>query len=1462
MPADAELADFADLQPLLQRNGRPVRPDPDFDGDLEPIIAHLKQLDSDEAIGATLADKYTLTAEIGHGGMGVVYLAEQKQPVKRTVAVKLIKPGMDSRDVLARFDAERQALAVMDHPNIAKVHDAGMTASGRPFFVMEYVKGVPITQYCDEKKLTPQERLNLFIPVCNAVQHAHQKGIIHRDLKPSNVLVEVVDGKPVPKVIDFGLAKALGHKLTDKTLHTALDTRVGTLEYSAPEQAAGRSFDVDTRSDIYSLGVLLYELLTGAPPFTHEELLKIGEEEMRRVIREVEPTKPSKKLSSSGELPAIAAKRHLEPNKLTRMVQGDLDWIVMKCLEKENARRYETANQLGQELQRFLADEPVQARPPSATYRAKKFLRRNKGLVIAAALVFLTLVVGVIGTGIGLVQAEQARKAEAKQGELTAAALVKSEENRMLADQGYAAAHGSINDFLSDVGRTHVQSLPGMRSFRKDLAEQAVRKLRVLSAGRPDDDSLRVELARAHLHLGVLAGRLGNIEEAEQAFRAAETIQEPLAKKNPDQVEYRNALAEIGLELSEMYFWNDKPDLATDLAEKALAIAQKVVAIDPEQKPYRVVLARLYHRAGFAARKSGPAGRKREQEHYQQALKIWEELLKQDPGNAPYHFYAARTLLNLAHVLKAAGDLEQAARTFSEAEESLKKAISKEPDNAEYRYIFTLVLMGKMRTPNPAHPNEWWFVFLQVGKELRSLISLDPTEMKYLSWYASTQQELAAIWSGAENFEEAASCYEAAAAALEKIAERKDRELEPLWILMGGYEKIAGAEEFRGRSDSAASWYQKSLDTCVKALRQHPGDPDLPLVQARYHKSRANVLEAGDPSAALKDYQAALRVWDSQVLTARDFSVREFLVDEYLTLCTDAAQFAAQARELDVADEFFQRAEKLVREGKSRKDQHRLATVLVGRGHVALSARKEPKDAAHFYQRAIDMVSPLSEQALWHTYLTVTLCEAHAGLAKACAESNDVAGQVGASRQYLRLISQLDGKDRAASVPANSSPTPEEAKRLSGLIDEAKLPATVWFQCKQHWTARRSVYIVLPRSGDDPLEDQARALREDHKLDLPENVRERVRVLCAKSREQRSDFLHDCEKVFKVSRRSPRQEPASRSVVEVQAQLEEMLKQVEQAPAELSKQKALAEKLADPYTLGRLRPSPEKTVLLYERWQKACERGLAGTPGLTRLRYYLGQAFSGLARCSGTLQKPQTGAYFDAAARHLADLLKQQPKDDEVCAALGEVFLERGRWQVADRKTEEALGWFVRAQVLYRAASDLAPDNFRYKKLAFRVLDWELFQAVKRADDRVARLGQPSEIPLHLSERSADGKGSNDVTALTRPLSQPKKDDKKRTIVLLYGKMDNGKPCWVFAAVKPSKYKEFMADQKAGGLDLERFNADYGELVISGEGAGPPEDVSRKVAEMYQTDPKAFLENVKSDMKEKHPKEEPIKKKP
>jgi eukaryotic-like serine/threonine-protein kinase len=302
---------------------------------------------------------YKLLQQIGEGGMGTVFMAEQQEPVRRMVALKVIKPGMDSRQVIARFEAERQALALMDHPNIARVLDAGTTESARPYFVMELVKGIPLTRYCDEQKLSLKGRLELFVPICRAVQHAHQKGIIHRDLKPTNVLVALFDGKPVPKVIDFGVAKATGQKLTDKTMFTGFGGVVGTLEYMSPEQAELNQLDVDTRADVYSLGVLLYELLTGTTPLERKRLREAALLECLRLIREEEPPRPSTRLSTA-EGAAHAANRGLEAKKLSGLVRGELDWIVMKCLEKDRNRRYETANGVASDVQRYLADEPVQ----------------------------------------------------------------------------------------------------------------------------------------------------------------------------------------------------------------------------------------------------------------------------------------------------------------------------------------------------------------------------------------------------------------------------------------------------------------------------------------------------------------------------------------------------------------------------------------------------------------------------------------------------------------------------------------------------------------------------------------------------------------------------------------------------------------------------------------------------------------------------------------------------------------------------------------------------------------------------------------------------------------------------------------------------------------------------------------------------------------------------------------------
>ena len=460
-----------------------------------------------EHIG-TMVGRYKLLEQIGEGGFGTVWAAEQREPVKRRVALKIIKLGMDTKQVIARFEVERQALAMMDHPNIARVLDAGVTESGRPFFVMELVKGVRITEYCDKEKLPTTQRLKLFIQVCNAVQHAHQKGIIHRDIKPSNILVRIDPSSPPlgkggiggvqPKVIDFGIAKATHAELTEKTVYTEQGQMIGTPAYMSPEQAEMSGLDIDTRSDIYSLGVLLYELLTGTTPFDPLRLRSAGYNEMVRMIREEEPHKPSTRISAlsertgtsrerkaSGEPPRpeagphveaeatpplarargslgdIAQSRRTDPKSLIRVLRGDLDWIVMKCLEKDRTRRYDTANGLAMDIARHLGDEPVVARPPSRGYRMRKFVRRNRAAVLGGSLVAAVLVLGVIGTTWGLLRSMKAEQEQSRERELAEQARVESEGvttflSDMLAavDPGQSGKDISVRQVLDKAAKT------------------------------------------------------------------------------------------------------------------------------------------------------------------------------------------------------------------------------------------------------------------------------------------------------------------------------------------------------------------------------------------------------------------------------------------------------------------------------------------------------------------------------------------------------------------------------------------------------------------------------------------------------------------------------------------------------------------------------------------------------------------------------------------------------------------------------------------------------------------------------------------------------------------------------------------------------------------------------------------------------------------------------------------------
>jgi serine/threonine protein kinase/tetratricopeptide (TPR) repeat protein len=562
---------------------------------------------------------YKLVQEIGEGGMGTVWMAQQTEPVKRLVALKLVKAGMDSKQVIARFEAERQALALMDHVNIARVLDAGATSAGRPFFVMDLVKGVPITKYCDEHHLTPRERLELFIPVCQAVQHAHQKGIIHRDLKPSNVLVAHYDGKPVPKVIDFGVAKAAGQSLTDKTLVTGFGNIVGTLEYMSPEQAEVNQLDIDTRSDIYSLGVLLYELLVGSPPFTKKDLEKAGMLEMLRVIREQEPSKPSTKLSTAEGLPTLAANRGTEPARLTRLVRGELDWIVMKALEKDRNRRYETANGFAMDIQRYLADEPVHACPPSAVYRLGKFVRRYKGPVLAASLAVLSLVAGIVAATWGLLDARQARAAEERAKD---AAVAKEAETRAVLDFVEGHIFAAARPEGQDGGLGHNVTL-------RDAVETA---LPFVEAGFTDEPLIE---ARLRMTVGGSFACLGDPKNAKEQFEKAREIY--TKHLGPDHRVTLRSMSNLGA----AYRALGQYAAAEKLYRETLALRKAVLG--PEDRDTLVSmdgLACTYTDLG----------------RYTDALKLGEETLALRKARlGPDHADSLRSMHNLASVYRALG---------------------------------------------------------------------------------------------------------------------------------------------------------------------------------------------------------------------------------------------------------------------------------------------------------------------------------------------------------------------------------------------------------------------------------------------------------------------------------------------------------------------------------------------------------------------------------------------------------------------------------------------------------------------------------------------------------------------------------------------------------------------------------------------------------------------------------------
>jgi serine/threonine protein kinase len=760
------------------------------------------------AAGKIIADRYRLLEEIGEGGMGTVWVAEQLQPVRRRVAIKLIKQGMDSRQVLARFEAERQALAVMDHPHIAKVLDGGVTDQGSPFFVMEYVKGVRITQFCDEARISVEGRLELFVQVCQAVQHAHQKGIVHRDLKPSNILVCLYDGHPVPKVIDFGLAKAINQPLTENTLYTAHGMMVGTPLYMSPEQAEFNNLDVDTRTDIYSLGVILYELLTGTTPLDRQRIKEAAWQEIVRLIKEEEPSKPSTKLSGSGSLPSVAAQRSLEPAQLTRLMRGDLDWIVMKALEKERSRRYETANGLARDLQRYLADEVVEARPTSATYRLRKFLRRNKGLVRAVAAVFLLLVAGIVGTSWGMLRAERARQeaesariAEAAERQRAVAAALAEKEAKETAQEREAETR-AVLDFVEKkifgAARTEAEGGLGPEITLRRAIEAAM-----VFVDQGFDKQPLIK-ARLRMALGTSFYHLGDGKAAADQYGKARTIY--TSQLGPD---HRDTLRSID-NLANAYASQGRQSEALKLREEALAREKAVFGPDhAETLGAMNNLGASYSSLGRHA----------------DALNILQETLAlRKTKLGPNDPETLRTSYNLARALAGLGRNAEAVKRHEETL-ALRRVIIG-PDHPDTFWSMTNLADGYVKLGRKADA-------LKLQEETLALqkAKLGPTHPDTLA----SMNNLAMSYAGAGRRQEAAKLFEDSFALLKaKKGASHPHTLQVMYNVACIHALlIPDVNEHAQQADLAVTLLQQAVDAGFQDVELIKKDRDLDALRNR-----------------------------------------------------------------------------------------------------------------------------------------------------------------------------------------------------------------------------------------------------------------------------------------------------------------------------------------------------------------------------------------------------------------------------------------------------------------------------------------------------------------------------------------------------------------------------------------------------------------------------------------------------